>query len=790
MQQEVHFWGCQFENRKMLKFKNAIVLFSLLLIHGVTAAQTKFTVSGEVRSATTGETLIGAIVVGVAQTPFVAVTNEYGHYSLTLPKGEYSLICSIIGYQSDTVRVDLRTSSQMVKFELEQKDTQIQDLIVSATRNSNRITQPQAGVDKISTEQIAKIPVIFGEKDLLKTIQLLPGVKTAGEGSAGFTVRGGELDQNLILLDDAPVYNASHLFGFFSTFNSAAIKDVTVYKGNYPAHYGGRISSVVDVTMNNGNNKRYSVNGGIGLISSNVSVEGPIQKDKSSFLVSARRTYADMFLKVDSKFSDNQLYFYDLNAKANFEINSKNRLFFSGYIGRDVLGLKDKVGLDWGNKTASLRWNSSISPRLFTNTTFVFSDYNYNVKVDVGQTDFKIYSQIEDINLKHEFRLNLNSNNNLRFGVNSVYRTITPTHFIDTEIINPGKTSSRHTWENIGFVSYNSRITDWFNLEVGARFNSSTLVGGGVYGVYEQGVYKNSIDLGKNTFGKTYNNIEPRISTSFVVNETTSIKAAYGKNSQRLHLLTNNSASNPTDQWMGASYTVRPTLSDQYSVGLFKNLFDQQLELSAEAYFKKMTNEVDFRDGADIFTNTEGDVESQLLFGRGRAYGVEILLKKQRGRLTGWVGYTLSRAERQITGINQDRWYPTNQDRTHDISVVGMYDLNKRWQVSATWVYHTGSAVTYPSGKYTVDGQTIMLYSERNGYRAPDYHRLDIGATYTKPHRGRFESSWNFSIYNAYGRQNPYLTYFEDDPNNSLRTRAMQISLFRWVPSFTYNFKF
>ncbi|MGL4629659.1 MAG: TonB-dependent receptor plug domain-containing protein, partial [Leadbetterella sp.] len=666
----------------------------------------------------------------------------------------------------------------------------LEEVVVKATREDDNITKTIMGSEKLDVKEIAKLPVLFGEKDVLKTLQLLPGIKSAGEGNSGFFVRGGGADQNLILLDEAPVYNASHLLGFFSTFNSDAIKDANIIKGNSPAEYGGRLSSVLDVKMKEGNDKDYTVSGGIGLISSRLSVEGPLQKEKSSFMVTARRTYADLFLKASPEFKENQLYFYDLNAKANYRLNDKNRIFLSGYFGQDVLGFGDTFGTDWGNQTGTLRWNSIISPKLFSNTSLIYSKYNYDIDVNFGGSKVNIDSEIKDFNIKQEFQFFPNTRNSWKFGFNSIHHTIAPSNFIvstDNEN-NQEKKRTRYSWENAAFVQNTFQVSPKFSLDYGLRLSLWSILGGDTYNVYSQGRITESIKLEEGEFGKTYLNLEPRISTAIRLNTSSSIKAGYARNTQNLHLLSNSTSANPTDQWIGTSYNIKPEISDQFSVGYFKNFNGNKYEFNVETYYKDMQNQVDYKDAADI--NTAPDVESELLFGKGRAYGIELLLKKKTGRFSGWIAYTLSRTERKIDGINSGDWYVARQDRTHDLSLVGIYQLNKRWSLSGTFVYNTGNAVTFPSGKYTVGDITTYYYTERNGYRMPAYHRFDFSATYERQRKGRFQSSWNLGMYNMYGRENAYTITFRDNELNPSKTEAVKTALFKWVPGITYNFKF
>lgn len=766
--------------------KKIILINLIFLVSGsFLFAQKHYTLSGTIKDGGTGETMIGASIY-VPELKTGTICNTYGFYSLTMPEGKYNVVFSYLGYKEDSVTINLNKNIKLDR-SLVVDNTNLNEIVVTNVTKDDHIKDAAMGAEKLDIKEIEKIPVFFGEKDVLKTIQLMPGVKSAGEGNSGFFVRGGSTDQNLILLDEAPVYNASHLLGFFSTFNSDALKDVTILKGNSPAQYGGRLSSVLDVKMKEGNNQNYNVAGGLGLISSRLSVDGPIQKGKSSFMVSGRRTYADLFLQATDEFSDNSLYFYDLNAKGNFWINDQNRVFVSGYFGQDVLGFGDDFKIDWGNTTATIRWNSLISPKLFSNTSVIYSTYNSNIELNDESSEINVKSRIEDWNLKQEFQFFPNSKNNTRFGFNIIHHTITPTRFEGDSLMSDAK--SRAGLENSIFINNTTEFSSRFSLDYGLRFSLYSILGGDTYNIYDQGVLIDSKELASGEIGKTYYNLEPRIQFSYLLNKTSSIKAGYARNTQHLHLLSNSTSATPTDQWIGNSYNIKPEISDQISVGYFRNFNDGNYQMSIESYYKNLQNQVDYKNGADILTSS--DVESQLLYGKGRAYGAEFMIKKTSGILTGWIGYTLSRSERKIDGINNNNWYAARQDRTHDLSVISMYKLNERWSLSALFVYNTGNAVTFPSGKYEIEGSTVFYYTERNGYRMPAYHRLDFGATYTKPHKNkRFESSWNFSLYNVYGRENAYTITFEDDPNDPTRTRAMQTSLFRWVPSVTYNFKF
>ncbi len=756
-------------------------------------SQEKFTISGTISDSTKGEELINATIKIKGQN-IGAYSNEYGFYSITLPQGNYTLVYIAVGYQAKEQDVvlnkDIKLNFQLVS--LAEKIKELQEINVTAKKQDQNITDPLMGVERLNPAAIAKIPVLLGEKDIIKTMQLLPGVKSAGEGNAGFYVRGGAADQNLILLDEAPVYNASHLLGFFSTFNSDAIKDAVLYKGNQPANFGGRLSSVLDIKMNEGNNKRYNVSGGVGVIASRLNIEGPIIKDKASFLISGRRTYVDMFLKASDKFKGNTLYFYDLNAKVNYRINDKNRVFLSGYFGRDKLGLGDQFGIDWGNATGTMRWNHILTDKLFSNTSLIFSSYDYKIAIKNDNVDFDIKSSIKDINLKQEFQYFINTRNKLKFGINSINHGIIPGQ-IDASLgsgINSLKLTTNKSIEAAVFITNDWTITEKFTMSYGLRLSSFTMLGNNqnVYSystngdVSDTNVYKN------NSFVTTYPILEPRVSMSYVYSKTASFKAAYARNTQYIHLVSNTTTSSPTDLWIPSSINTKPEIADQVSVGWFKNLKENSYEMSIETYYKTMQNQIDYRNGANLQANEL--IEGELLYGIGRAYGLEFIIKKKTGKFTGWVGYTLSRSERKIDGINAGNWYAAKQDRTHDVSVVGIYDLSPKISISALFVYYTGNAVTFPSGKYVINGETQFLYTERNGYRMPAYHRMDIGVTWLRKNTVKYESSWNFSVYNLYGRENAYSITFRQNEDNPNVTEAVQTSLFRWVPSVTYNFKF
>jgi hypothetical protein len=756
------------------------------------SAQIKFTVSGTVRDKKTGESLIGANIILQEKSRIGGTTNSYGFYSLTAPSGEYRLIISFAGFHTDTVNISLKRNI-VVPVELGAEEAQLEEVEVTAQRKDDNVSRPLMGVQKLTTNEIKNIPVLFGEKDVLKTMQLLPGIKSAGDGNSGFYVRGGAADQNLILLDEATVYNATHLLGFFSTFNSDAIKDITVYKGGMPAEYGGRLSSVVDIRMNDGNSKDFGVGGGLGLISSRLNVEGPIVKDEGSFSISARRTYADLFLKLskDTNLNRNTLYFYDLNAKANYKIDDKNRIYLSGYFGRDVLALGANFGLDYGNATGTLRWNHVFSDRLFSNTSLIYSNYNYAITINSDSNNIKISSEIKDLDLKEDLQYFANTDNKIDFGFSVIHHALSPgiVAASSNSSYNSQTLQTKYSFENALYISHELTLPEKWKFNYGLRLTAFNVMGPGNFYSYDSsGNPKDTASYTSGQIVKTYLNLEPRFSASYQLNEYSSLKGSYTRNVQNLHLLSNSTSSDPTDLWIPSSNNVKPEIADQESLGYYRNFKNNQYEFSSEIYYKIMQNQIDYKNGAQLRANE--NVESQLLFGRGRAYGWELFLKKKAGKLTGWIGYTLSRTELKIDGINNGNYFPARQDETHDVSVVGIYQASKKWTISATWVYNTGNAVTFPSGKYEVNGEVVFYYTERNGYRMPAYHRLDLAATLQGKETKKFESSWTFSVYNAYNRKNAYSITFQQDPNDAAKTQAVEYSLFGIIPSVTYNFKF
>jgi hypothetical protein len=757
----------------------------LLVITTSTVTAQDFTLSGYLRDAKTGEELLYATVY-VEGSSQGSVTNLYGFYSLTLPKGTYQINYSYLGYETKTVKINL-TEDTNKDVELSPSSTQLEEVVVTAKNEDENVTNTEVSVLSLDIKEIKKIPVIFGEQDVVKTIQLLPGVSANSEGGSGFFVRGGNADQNLILLDEAPVYNASHLLGFFSVFNSDALKDVKLYKGGIPAQYGGRASSVMDVRMRNGNMKEWNISGGLGLISSRLTVEGPIVKDKGSIMVSGRRTYADIVAKPFLEDSDDlSLYFYDLNLKANYKLGEKDRIYISGYLGRDVLAT-ETFGFDWGNRTFTGRWNHIYSNKLFSNTSFIYSEYDYGFDIENGGSDITLNAGIYDYNLKQDYNYYLNNNNEITFGWQGIYHQLQPYTFaFDGEIRSTSE--ERNALEGGVYLANQQKVSEKLDLNYGVRLTSFSNIGAYTEKVFDtEGNVESETGYSKGDFYNNYLNLEPRFAATYLLDSKSSIKLSYNRNAQYLHLLSNSTAGSPTDLWIPSSPLVKPTLADQVAIGYFKNFSNNSYKFSVEAYYKNLQNTVDYKDGAEIFGNE--NIESELVFGKGRAYGTEFLLEKTKGKLTGWLSYTLSKSERQFDEINNGTWFSARQDRTHDISIVGIYEVTPRLSLSASWVYNTGDAVTFPVGKYFIDDNLVNLYSERNGDRMPDYHRLDLGATLKLNTKKESNSSeLNLSIYNAYHRLNAYSITF--DENQAGTTEATRLALFGIVPSVTWNFKF
>ncbi len=751
-------------------------------------SQNKYTLSGAIRNGENGEALIGATLL-IKELPGVGVTsNAYGFYSLTFPEGSYTILVQYLGYKTrkDTLRF---YNNRLINYNLTPEPIKLGEVVVSGERSNANVTSTDIAVNKLEVKEIESIPVLLSEKDIMKTIQLLPGIQSAGEGSSGFYARGGGPDQNLIIMDEAPVYNPYHLLGFLSVFNSDAIKDVKVMTGGIPAEYGGRLSSVLDIRTNDGNDKEFEGSGGIGLLDSHLSLEGPIEKDQGSFIISGRRTYADLFLKLsrDTTLNRTSLYFYDLNMKANYTLGDKDRLFLSGYYGRDNFYYTNQFGINWGNSLITFRWNHVFGDHLFSNTSLIYSDYEYTNTIGVGTSEFNITSGIQDLNFKTDFQYFTDASGTVKFGLNSIYHTFLPGKVSTNagSIINNTALEDKFALENAAYVSHEINIIPTAKINYGLRLSSFSLLGPAhLYSYDENGNIVDTMAYSSSDIIKTYISLEPRLALNFMLNESSSLKASYTRTTQYIHLLSNSTTTNPSDVWVPSTNNVKPEYADQVDAGYFKNFLDNEFETSLDLYYKNMQNLIDYKNGADLQINPT--VESLLIYGAGRSYGAEFLIRKKAGRLSGWIAYTLSRTEEQFSQINNGNWFPATQDRTHDISIVMMYNYNSDWNFSATWVYYTGNAVTFPSGNYWIDGRLVPYYTERNGYRMPPYHRLDFSATWILgPH-----SNLNFSLYNAYDRWNAYTITFQQVPNDPSKTEAMQTTFFPIIPSVSYNFTF
>jgi hypothetical protein len=782
-------------NKMILKRQTLLIIINclLLVMPHVALAQSNFTLSGNIKDSATGELLIGASV-RIQELPQKGTSsNNYGFYSIVALKGEYTLICSYIGYQAIVTKVSLNKNTNF-NISLTSKG-ELKEVVVSSNKpNNDQVASPQMGVEKLNMEQINNVPVVLGEKDILKTITLMPGIKSSGEGNTGFYVRGGNTDQNLILLDEATVYNSSHLLGFFSTFNSDAIKDVTIYKGGMPAEYGGRLSSVLDVKMNDGNNKEYTVQGGIGLIASRLKVEGPIVKDKGSFMVSGRTTYLGLFLGLssDSTIKHSNISFYDLNMKANYHFDNHNSIYLSGYFGKDVLKVANTFGTNWGNSTGTIRFNHVFNDRLFSNTAFIASSYNYKIQSLSTGNSFDATSKINDLDFKEDLQYSTSSNHTVKFGVNVLHHTIDPgqVRAPQNSSVNNFNVEKRYGYESAAYFDDEWKVTDKFTLLHGLRVSDMLLLGPGTFKTYDAaGKTLTSKTYASGNVVKNYLNLEPRFSASYLLNNENSVKASYNRNTQNIHLLSNSTGGSPINIYEMSSNNIKPEISKQVSAGWFRNFNDNKYEFSAEVYYKWLQNQINYKDGAQLIFNQ--DVESQLVYGSGRAYGIELFLKKKYGRFNGWAGYTLSKTEQKFPTINNGNYFPATQDRTHDLSIVGIYRLTKRWTLSSTFTYSTGNAITYPTGKYVNGGLTTFSYSGRNGYRAPANNRLDIGATLEGREHKKYHSSWTFSVYNVYGHYDPYTITFRDSKTNPNTTESVITSIFpTLIPSVTWNFKF
>jgi hypothetical protein len=776
----------------------------------------KFTISGYVKDAKTGEALIGANVF-IKESLKGVSTNTYGYYSLPVEKGEFTLVCSYISFQDFTQKINLQ-SNLTINISMEPVSQDIKEVVVSAERQDKNITNTDMGQVKMDIQQVKLLPAFMGEVDILKTIQLMPGVKGSGDGNSGFYVRGGGPDQNLILLDEAVVYNASHLFGFFSVFNGDAVKGMNLIKGGMPAQYGGRLASVLDITMKEGNNQKFKVDGGIGLISSRLTVQGPLKKDKSSFIVSGRRTYIDVLMKPfvskGDQFYGSSYYFYDLNAKINYTLSDKDRIFVSGYFGRDKFTFQDnedlgfKATIPYGNATASLRWNHVFNSRLFMNTSLVFTDYNF--EVNLGQSDFNfgLYSGIRDYNGKIDFSWQPDIRNHVRFGVNYTYHRFTPNNATaeagDVEF-DFGKVERIYGNEFAVYLSDDFDVSDKFKINAGVRVSGFQQIGPFERFVKEDDRVVDTIAYSRGQNIQFYVRPEPRLAINYIINAKSSIKAGVTMNYQYLQIANLATVSLPTDLWIPSSEKIKPQRGIQYSLGYFRNFKDNTWETSVELYYKDMRNLVEFKDGVMPSNTVNDNIDNLLTFGRGWAYGAEFFVRKSVGKTTGWLGYTLSWTQRQFDDINGGKPFFARYDRRHDVQFTLTQELSKKWTFSIIWVYSTGAALTVPVARYFIEGRVINEFGERNSYRMEPYHRMDLSLTYVHKKTDKWMSSWNFSVYNVYSRQNPYFIYFDTDGDlfkaaagiqaagakpSSFRIKAKQVSLFPVIPSITWNFSF
>jgi hypothetical protein len=786
------------------------ILFLLLFVlFGISTSfsQEKVTLSGTIIDAKSNETLIG-VNVTVASLNANATTNEYGFYSMTLPKGDYKVVISYVGFQTIETDVSL-TQKTKQNFTLTESGVALQEVVVSEKTSTNT-RKAEMSVNKLSISTIKKMPVVLGEVDVLKSILLLPGVTNAGEGASGFNVRGGGADQNLILLDEATIFNSSHVFGFFSVFNPDAIKDLKLYKGGIPSRFGGRASSVLDIYQKDGNSKNFHVNGGIGLISSRLLAEGPIVKDKGSFLIGGRGSYAHLFLKLtDNK---NSAYFYDLNTKLNYKINNNNSLFLSGYFGRDVFDLDGSFTNIYGNATMNVRWNHLFSDKLFSNLSMIYSDYYYGLQLDfVG---FKYDSGIKNYNIKYDFKNYISDKIKLNYGINSIYYDFNP------GTINPTNTSSginykqldqKYAFEPSAYLEAEHKISDKFSLMYGLRYSMFYRLGASTVNLYENNqavtfdnqlkIYEKGVPIGTAYYGKNktitaFDNLEPRFAASYSLDKNKSIKASYNRMTQYLQLVSNTSSPTPLDVWTPSDSYIKPQIADQVALGYFSNFHNDDYSMEVETFYKKVKNRIDYIDGANLIANEA--LEQVILNGQLRAYGLEVLLRKNTGKLNGWISYTLSRSEQQTpgrtpneTGINNGNWYKSAYDKLHNIAVTSSYNLSKKWSFGANFTLQTGQPVTFPNGQYQYQDLSIPSYGLRNESKLPTYHHLDISATYTpKPDKKKGkQSEWVFSIYNLYNRQNAASISFRQNETSG-SNEAIRLSIFGMVPAVSYNFKF
>ncbi len=773
-----------------------ISLLLFFLLSGTSVlAQEKYTISGHIRDATTGEELIGATVY-VQETKGGTSTNSYGYYSITLEADTYNLTYSFVGKKSVEKTVEL-TENKKIDVELGSSSEELDEVTVTGEKKDRNVKDVQMSADKIEMEQVEKIPAFLGEVDVLKTVQLLPGVQSGGEGSTGFNVRGGGSDQNMILLDEATVYNASHFFNFFSVFNPDAVKDFTLYKGGTPARYGGRLSSVLDIRMKEGNSKDLTASGGIGTISSRATVEGPIKQDTSSFLLTGRRTYADLFLNFanDSSLRNTDLYFYDLNGKVNYTFDENNTLYLSGYFGRDVTQLGDLFGFDWGNATGTVRWNHLFSDKLFSNFSFVFTNYQFNIQGDVGPQRFEWRSFITDYKFKADFSYYPSQDRTVRFGLRSTYHQLDPGIIeaeIDGALASSDTLSKNNGWEHGAYISHEHEIVPLLKAEYGFRLSGFQRVGPGNRYELDKGDLQeyrvtDSVGIDPWTVDTTFLGWEPRLSLRYTLDEKSSIKASYQRMVQYVQRARSSTAGAPFDTWYTTNNNIPPQTSNQVALGYFRNFADNAVETSAEFYYKSIGQLSDYVDNADILGNEY--LEKELRIGRGWSYGMELLAKKKEGDLTGWLSYTWSRTERKVPGINEGDPYFAPYDQRHNLSLTMAYPIKDWLEVSTNFAYRSGKAITLPVGRLEYQGDLVPVYGDRNVNRLPAYHRVDFGVTLGKNDKGeKFSSHWDISVYNVYARKNPITVDYSENDQGEPISEIVYIP--GPLPAITWNFVF
>lgn len=788
--------------------RQLLLLFGGIAISIPLFAQKEYTLSGYIREASSGESLIGVNVYSPS-TGAGTVTNAYGYYSLSLPAGQQEIKVQYIGYQS--IREELKLTSDLRRdFEMKGASTALEEVTVTSEKTDRNVSSVEMSVARLDVKEVKKMPQLLGEADIIRSLTLLPGISTLGEGSSGFNVRGGNTDQNLILLDEAPVYNSSHLFGFFSIFNADAVKDVKLYKGGIPANYGGRLSSVVDVRQIEGNTKEFAATGGLGLLSSRLLVEGPIAKDRASFMLAGRRSYVDIFLGLseDPNINQNILYFYDLNTKLNWRIDEKNSLFLSGYFGRDVFGIENFFDFDWGNATTSLRWNHLFSKKTFANFTLIFSDYTYTLGTpDDEEFNFRLRSTIQDYHFKNRYSYYLSDKHQIDFGGEAIFYRFKPGKIsgaVDLEL------QEEYALEPSLFISHEAQLSSRWTLQYGLRYSSFYNLGTQDIIQYEDPSFpqeEEALDTLRYASGELikayqgWQGLEPRLSVNYRLDDEQSIKGSYNRTRQYIHLISNTSAPTPVDLYRPAGQYIAPATVHQGALGYFRNFANNRYEASLESYYKTFNNIVDYRNGADLIFNQS--IETELLSGIGRSFGLEFYFKKTKGNLTGWISYTLSKTENKVAAtdptiaINAGEWYPANYDKRHDLSLVLSYQINSKWNLSTNFVYQTGRPVTPPEGRFQYENYTVPIYRSRNSLRIPDYHRLDLSANYTpaKKEGKKFYSSWSMGLYNVYARRNAYSLFFEQQDSNGqndgFATQAVRLSIFGTVvPFVTWNFNF